>query len=228
MALTGQEILQVTGLAANGMPSGQTEQTTTQAIAALAGSTSTSTAATALNTVGNGTIVAAGIIGKITTRGGAQLSAAFTDTTDTANNITTALPAGAPVGTSFMWTYSNNTNAPATLSGGSGVTVSVITVIPPNSYGKWLVSYASTSTYTFVGVEQGYYPHGGTYTSIGSAAVTVADTNITTYSQVEFTLRSVGGTISSKPYIKTITAGTGFTVSSGTSDLSVYNYNILG
>jgi len=94
MALTGQEILQVTGITGTGLPSGQSQQTTTQAIAALAGSTSNTQVATALNTVGAGTITAAGIIGRVTTRGGAQLSAPFTDTTDTAAAIIALLPLG--------------------------------------------------------------------------------------------------------------------------------------
>lgn len=228
MALEGTEVLQVQGIAQNGMPSGQTKQTTTQEIADLAALTSNNEAATALNTVGAGTITAAGIVGMLTTRGGAQLSLAFTDTTDTANAIVAALPDAAVVNTSFRWTYRNDTNAPATLAGGSGITVSTITVIPPNSFATYLVTRTGTSAFTFAGVQQGYFPHGGTYTSIGTAPVTVSDTNITTYSQVSFTLRSVGGTIVGYPVVKTITPGVGFTASAGTTDLSVYNYNILG
>lgn len=187
-------------------------------------------ALTTLNTVGAGTITATSIISGYTSRSGAQLSAAFTDTTDTANNIivaSTGLQSNR-IGAAVWWTYSNITNAPATITGGSGCTVSVITVIPPNSFVDYIVTYTAASTLTFAGVRQGYYPHGGTYTSIGSASVTISDANITTYSQVDFTLRSVGGTVGAKPIIKTITSGTGFTVSAGTSDLSTYNYNILG
>lgn len=228
MALTGNEILEVTGVQGNGMPSGQTLLTTTEAIAALAALSSSADVITALSTVGAGTITAAGITGKFTQRTGAQVSAAFTDTTDTANAIIAALPASAGTGTSFVYNYMNSTNAPATIAGGSGVTISVITVVPPNSFARWLITYTATSTLTMVGVGQGYFPHGGTYTSIGTAPVTVSDTNITTYSQVSFTLRSVGGTIVGYPVVKTITPGTGFTAAAGTTDLSVYNYNILG
>ncbi len=227
-SLTGQETLQVRGITASGLPSGQSEQCTTQQIASLAGAVSTSQVATALNTVGNGTITAAGIIGKVTTRGGAQLSAPFTDTTDTANAIVAALPAGAPVATSFRYLYSNNTNAVATITGGSGVTVTVVTVIPPNSFAEWLVTYTATSTFTFVGVAQGYYPHSGTFTATGTASVTVADANVTTASQVSITLKNVGGTVGAEPAIKTITTDTGFTVSATTGDVSVYSYTILG
>lgn len=228
MALSGTELLQVQGVQTNGRPSGQTLQTTTGAIADLASLTSNNMVATALSTVGAGTITAAGIVGMVTSRGGAQESAAFTDTTATADQIVAALPAGAAVGTSFEWTYSNNTNAPATISGGTGVTVSVITVVPPNAFASYLVTYSAASTFTFVGIKQGYYPHGGTYTSIGTAAVTIADTNVTTYSQISFTLRTVGGTIVGYPVVKTRTAGVGFTAAAGTTDLSTYVYNILG
>jgi hypothetical protein len=228
MALTGQEILQVTGVTGSGLPSGQSLQTTTQAIAALSGTVGNTQVATPLNTVGNGTITAAGIIGRVTTRGGAQASAPFTDTTDTANAITAALPAGAPVGTALRYLYSNTTNAVATISGGSGVTVSVITSIPPNSFGEWLVTYASTSTYTFVGVAQGFYPHSGTFTVTGTAAVTVSDTNVTTASSIDITLKNVGGTVGAIPAITTITTGTGFTVKATTGDVSIYNYTING
>lgn len=226
--LTGNEILEVTGITGSGLPSGQTLTCTTEDIANLAALDTSNRVITALSTVGAGTITAAGIVGQYTQRTGAQLSAAFTDTTDTANAIAAALPAGAGTGTSFPWTYTNLTNAPATLAGGSGVTLSVITVIPPNAFAKYLWTRTGTSAFTIVGTEQGYLPHSGTFTSIGTAPVTVADANITTFSQVMYTLRSVGGTISTYPVVKTITAGVGFTVNAGTSDLSVYNYNILG
>lgn len=230
MALTGNEVLQVTGVTATGLPSGQSLQTTTQAIGSMGGFASTNQSITALNTVGAGTITAAGIAGRYTARGGAQASAAFTDTTDTANAITLALPAGVStaVGTSFRYLYQNNTNAVATLAGGSGVTISVITVVPPNSFADYLFTYTAVSTYTMVGVAQGFYPHSGTFTIAGAGTVTVADTNITTASAIDITLKSVGGTVGSPPVIKTITTGTGFTVTGTSADVSVYNYTING
>lgn len=226
MALTGNELLQVQGITASGLPSGQTFQTNTQAIADLF-AVVPDTFITPVNTVGAATLGATGMLGGIIARGGAQLSAAFTDTTDTANNLIAGI-SGALVGDSAEFVYQNLTNAVATISAGSGVTVSNITVIPPNSFAQYLLTYTAASTITLVGVQQGYYPHSGTFTSIGSAPVTVADTNITTASQVVYTLKNVIGTISSYPVVKTITAGTGFTVNAGTSDLSVYNYTILG
>lgn len=226
MALSGNELLQVQGITSSGLPSGQTFQTNTQAIADLFG-TVPDQFVTALNTVGAGTLTATGMTGGFISRGGAQLSAPFTDTTDTANNIIAAI-SGAIVTDSFLFTYQNLTNAVATISGGSGVTVSVFTVIPPNSFGTYLVTYTATSTVTAAGVYQGFYPHSGVFTVAGTGTVTISDANITTASAIDITLKAVGGTVGSPPVIKTITTGTGFTVSATTGDVSVYNYTING
>ncbi len=110
--------------------------------------------ATALTTVGAGTITAAGIAGGVTTRGGAQSATAFSDTTDTAANIIAALP-NANVGQSFEWVYRNNTDGAATITGDTGVTVSGITVVPKNTWARFLVTYTAAATVTIVGVEAG-------------------------------------------------------------------------
>jgi hypothetical protein len=44
---------------------------------------------------------------------------------------------------------------------------------------------------------------------------------------VVISLNSAGGTISTAPAMKTVTAGTGFTVLCGAADTSTYNYDIL-
>ncbi len=225
-SLTGNELLQVQGITTSGLPSGQTGQCTTQQIADLSGPVA-DPIITSLNTVGAGTITATGIDGQFVARGGAQLSAPFTDTTDTANNIIAGIT-GAIIGDAFLFTYQNLTNAVATISGGSGVTVSVITIIPPNSYATYLTTYTAASTITMAGVYQGYYPHSGTFTIAGTGTVTVADTNITTASSIDITLKNVGGTVGAVPAIQTITAGVGFTVKGTTADLSIYNYTING
>jgi hypothetical protein len=67
---------------------------------------------------------------------------------------------------------------------------------------------------------------GGTFTCATSAA-TVADTYTNAGSQVFMTLKTVGGTVAA-PFVATITPGTGFTVTCGSSDTSTYNYLILG
>ncbi len=225
-SLTGNEILQVQGVTTSGLPSGQTGQCTTQQIADLVGPVA-DPVATALNTVGAGTITAAGIVGEVTTRGGAQASQPFTDTTDTANNLTAA-QVGPIISDAWFWTYSNNTNAVATIAAGSGVTVSVITIIPPNSFATYLVTYTALSTYTFLGVQQGYYPHSGTFTVAGTGTVTVADTNVTTASTIDYTLKVVGGTVGALPAIQSVTPGTGFTLKATTGDVSIYTYTISG
>jgi hypothetical protein len=66
-----------------------------------------------------------------------------------------------------------------------------------------------------------------TFTCNGTTPVTVADKRITPQSIVIATLKTVGGTVGAIPSVKTITAGTGFTISGTASDTSVYNYIIL-
>lgn len=68
----------------------------------------------------------------------------------------------------------------------------------------------------------------GTVTLNGATPVTVANTNITTGSSINFTLKTVGGTVGAVPAIQTITAGTGFTVAGTAGDTSVYNYRVFG
>lgn len=231
MALTGNETLQVNGQDATGLPSGQTFQTTTGAIAALGSAGGTNAVITALTTVGAGTITAAGIVGKITNRGGTQ-TVAFSDTTAIASAIIAALPASQQVvGESFKYVYENNTAWPVTIGGGTGVTVSGITVLPANSWVEYLVTITvtGTPTITMVGYESGYFPHIGTFVANGATPVTVANANVTAGSNITITLKTVGGTVSpSVPYIATITPGTGYTVTGTASDTSTYNYEIRG
>lgn len=121
-------------------------------------------AVTTLTTVGAGTITGAGIGGGLTTRGGAQSGSAFSDTTDTA----TAIIAGqfnAHVGVSWEYTYLNNTDAKATLLAGSGVTLSGITVVPPNGWVKYLVTYTVASTITMASIGSGSFTADATDTT---------------------------------------------------------------
>ena len=107
---------------------------------------------TALSTVGAGTITAAGIAGSVTNRTGS--TSAFTDTTDTADNIIAAQP-NVHIGDSWEYTYNNNTVAPATLTGGTGVTVSGITTVGAGKSARYLVTYTAASTITMVGIGAG-------------------------------------------------------------------------
>ncbi len=107
---------------------------------------------TARSTVGAGTITGAGIAGGVTNRTGS--TAAFTDTTDTAANIIAAQP-NATIGQSWAYKYFNNTAAAATLTGGTGVTVSAITIVPAGCWAEFLVTYTAAATVTMVGVASG-------------------------------------------------------------------------
>lgn len=181
--------------------------------------------ATALSTVGAGTITGAGIAGRVTTRTGS--TSAFTDTTDTAANIIAAQP-NAHIGDSWEYTYTNSTVAVATLTGGTGVTVSAVTAVPANSWARYLVTYTAAATITMVGISQGFLPHSGTFTNNGASTVTTADANVTVGSAITITLKTVGGTVGPIPHLLTITPGTGFATVGTASDTSVYNYTILG
>lgn len=72
----------------------------------------------------------------------------------------------------------------------------------------------------------GIYASGGTFTCSGSAA-TITNSKVTANSIILYTLKTVGGTVA-QPFIATITAGTGATVTCGGSDTSTYNYFVLG
>lgn len=69
--------------------------------------------------------------------------------------------------------------------------------------------------------------NGGTFTANDATPVTVSNTNVTANSVILFGLKTVGGTPAA-PFLVTVTPGTGFTVASGASDSSSYNYIILG
>lgn len=184
---------------------------------------------TALSTVGAATITAAGISGGFTTRSGTQ-TAAFTDTTDTAANIIAAQPGLVnKIGSAFLYTYINNTIWPATIAGGTGVTVSSIIKAPANSSVRYLLTYTAANTITMVGNDLSYFTSTGTFTANGTTPVTVANAAVTAGSIISFTLKTVGGTVSAtQPNVQTITPGTGFTVAGLAADTSVYNYIIQG
>lgn len=183
-------------------------------------------AATALNTVGAGTITGAGIAGGVTSRGGAQSNTAFTDTTDTADNIIAALP-NANIGQSFLYFYQNTTDANATIAGGTGVTPSVITVVPGKCTAVYLVTYTAASTITMVGLLV-TAPNvvSGTAIANGATPVAVTDSRVTANSVIVLTLKTVGGTAHGA-FVSAVTAGTGFSINSLAGDTSTYNYLII-
>jgi hypothetical protein len=188
------------------------------------------TSVTALNTVGAGAITQAMINGGITSRGGSQSNTAFTDTTTTAANIINNNPGLVnKVGTSFLWYYRNTTNATATLTGGSGVTVSGITTVPGGTWALYVVTYTAAATVTIVGIAAANpTTASGTFVANGATAVVVADTNVTANSVINFGLKTVGGTPAGAPFLSAVTAGTGFSVKVAAGDTSTYNYQIVG
>jgi hypothetical protein len=68
---------------------------------------------------------------------------------------------------------------------------------------------------------------GGSFVCTGGGTITIANANELATSDVLFSLNAQGGTITTPPAMKTVTAGTGFTVLCGATDTSTYNYVIL-
>src|SRR3954470_13980223 len=98
---------------------------------------------------------------------------------------------------------------------------------------SWKKANIATSTTaaggTFGATLQDHFDYLGTFTCNGATPVTVTEPNVTASSAIVITLKTVGGTVSpSVPYIATITAGTGFTVTGTASDTSTYNYRVIG
>lgn len=65
----------------------------------------------------------------------------------------------------------------------------------------------------------------GTFSANSGTPVVVSNVNVQATSLISITLKTVGGTPAA-PWLTAITAGTGFTVNSGASDTSTYNYFI--
>jgi hypothetical protein len=184
--------------------------------------------ASALNTVGAGTVLAASVNSGYTLRGGTQ-TAAFSDATDSAANLIAGVSAIANiVGSATEWTYVNNTIWPATLTAGANVTLTGASVIPANSWATYLVSYSAAGAVTIQCVAQGYFPNAGTFVANGVTPVTIANAAVTASSNISITLKTVGGTVGAIPHVETTTPGTGFTVIGTASDSSTYNYEIRG
>ncbi len=68
----------------------------------------------------------------------------------------------------------------------------------------------------------------GTFVANGASVVTIANANVTSASDINITLKTVGGTVGAVPVITTITPGTGFTITATAGDTSTYNYSITG
>jgi hypothetical protein len=186
--------------------------------------------ATTQSTVGAATLTAASIASGVIIRAGSQSNTAFTDTTGTAAGIMAATPAlVGKIGGSFFFWYINSTNATATLTGGTGVTVSGITTIPGGTWALYLVTSTGAAALNMVGLAStnGVSPT-GTFVANGATAVVVAETRVTANSCVDFGLKTIGGTPAGAPFLSAVTAGTGFSVKVAAGDTSTYNYTVTG
>jgi hypothetical protein len=189
-----------------------------------------SVSTTQITTVGNATLPAAAMLGGQISRTGP--TSAFTDTTDTAAAIVAAQGAFES-GATFTIRYKNQSAFPATLAGGTGVTMSSVTLVPAGFLGSYYATIGGTQaspTVTFSHISTDVVtPHGGTFVALtGGGPVTVADANVTATSAIIITLKTVGGIVGAIPHLATITPGTGFTVVNTTTDTSTYNYLIIG
>jgi hypothetical protein len=67
----------------------------------------------------------------------------------------------------------------------------------------------------------------GTFVCTGGGTITISNANEAATSDVIISMNTAGGTITTPPAMKTVTAATGFTVLCGATDTSTYNYDIL-
>lgn len=67
----------------------------------------------------------------------------------------------------------------------------------------------------------------GTFVCTSGGSIVVANTNVAISDAIIISENTAGGTISTPPAVKTVTAGTGFTALCATSDTATYNYAII-
>lgn len=67
----------------------------------------------------------------------------------------------------------------------------------------------------------------GTFICNGATPVTVSNTTFAITDVVCVSLNVVGGTVGAIPAVKTVTAGSGFTIAGTASDTSTYTYTLL-
>jgi hypothetical protein len=67
----------------------------------------------------------------------------------------------------------------------------------------------------------------GTITATNATPVVVSNTNVTANSIILLTVKTAAGANAGQAYVSSTTASAGFSITSGASDTSVYNYMIL-
>lgn len=119
--------------------------------AANAGNVASQSSQASIATVGAGTLTAAAMLSRLIVRTGS--TGAFTDTTDTGTALDAALGNAAVNGVNLQIQIKNATVGAETIAGGTGVTVSGRTVIPPQTVGTFLLTRTGTATYTLFGID---------------------------------------------------------------------------
>ena len=105
--------------------------------------------------------------------------------------------------------------------GSGGYTVKTDLINIDNVYATGFVGGTLSLTGNFTGKST------GTVTATNGTPVSVANTNVTANSIILLTVKTATGTNAGQAYVSSTTASTGFSITSGASDTSVYNYMIL-
>ena len=96
--------------------------------------------------------------------------------------------------------------------------------------GEFGVTTGSITTETIgktVGIKSGANSLSGTFTANGVTPVVVATTAWDANCVAIITLKTIGGTVTTQPFVSSVTAGTGFSVTSAAGDTSTYNWVAL-
>lgn len=109
-------------------------------------------------------------------------------------------------------------------SGGVGIAKKLYVGTDLNAVGGNVVM--GTATKTLV-LKQGSNGTVGTFVCTSGGTITISNTNIAISDAIIISLNTVGGTISTPPATKAITAATSFQVLCATNDTSTYNYAII-
>jgi hypothetical protein len=156
-------------------------------------------------------------------------------TTASTSNTIGALKLAGGIGISNATDATSSTNGGTfTSAGGGAVAKSWWIGTTLNVTGTSTLAAVSSNSLTMRALgntlilKQGANGKTGTFVCNGMTPVTVANSSITANSGIIITLKTVGGTVgTSGPNVRTITAGTGFTVAGIVGDTSIYNYHII-